>query len=391
MAADEPILIAGGGIGGLALALALARRGRASIVLERHAAFHAPGAGIQLGPNGVRVLQHLGVADALRPLVGVPEAIAVRDGRSGRTLARLPLGDWIAARHGAPYWVAHRGDLHGALHEAAAADPRITLRMAFDLAAFTQDRTFVLATSSDGGEVAGSALIGADGLWSVVRHALDPTAAPQFVGATATRAVIPAEQAGPLAARVVGLWLSPDAHVVHYPVRGGAEVAVVVIADEDWWGTGWNEAADPARLRARLAHFDASLTGVLAQVAEWRKWALYRLPPLARWTAGRVTLMGDAAHPMLPYLAQGGVLALEDALVLARCLAESDEPSALHRYEEQRRRRATRVQAVSLRNGRVYHLQPPLSWVRNATLRTAPGTWLMGGFDWLYGWTSERP
>jgi salicylate hydroxylase len=388
MATPPPILIAGGGIGGLALALTLARAGRSSTVLEQRDAFATAGAGIQLGPNGVRVLQRLGVAEALRPLVGEPEAIRVHDGRTARTLATLPLGAWIAARHGAPYWVAHRGDLHGALLIAAAAEPRITLRPGFPLVSLTQTGEGVQAASAGGETVAGGALVGADGLWSSVRQAECPSLLPQFVGATATRAFIPAAEAGRLAAPVVGLWLTPGVHVVHYPVRAGTEIAVVVIATEDWQGRDWEAEADRTHLLARVGGFHAGLTEVLARVPQWRKWALYRLPPLPRWSAGRVTLMGDAAHPMLPYLAQGGVLALEDALVLGECLDTHarDEASAFRDFEMRRHRRAQRVQATSLRQGRIYHLAPPLSWARDAVLRVAPGAWLMAGYDWLYGW-----
>jgi salicylate hydroxylase len=164
-------------------------------------------------------------------------------------------------------------------------------------------------------------------------------------------------------------------HVVHYPVRGGAEIAVVVIAREDWQGRDWEAEADRMHLLTQMSGFHASLTEILARVPQWRKWALYRLPRLPRWSAGRVTLMGDAAHPMLPYLAQGGVLALEDALVLSDCLdaRPGDEAGAFRDFEMRRRRRAQRVQAMSLRQGRIYHLAPPLSWARDAVLRLADG------------------
>ena len=388
MAADAPILIAGGGIGGLALAVALARQGRHATVLEQRKTFETAGAGIQLGPNGVRVLQQLGVAGVLEPMVGVPEAIRVHAGRSGRTLATLPLGAWIAARHGAPYWVAHRSDLHGALLAAAAAEPRITLRTGFALTALTQDATGVQATSAAGDRAAGAALVGADGLWSSVRQCLFPACVPGFAGATATRTVIAADAAGPLAMPAVGLWLTPGVHVVHYPVRGGAEIAIVVITAEDWQGRDWDVAADAAPLLARLRGFHESLTGVLSGVRDWRKWALHRLPSPPAWSAGRVALLGDAVHPMLPYLAQGGVLALEDALVLAACLGAQpgDEPGAFQSFERLRRERAYRVQQASRRQGRIYHMRPPLSWARNGVLKSVPGRRLMAGYDWLYGW-----
>jgi salicylate hydroxylase len=391
MADDAPILIAGGGIGGLALALALARRGRSSIVLERQSALSADGAGIQLGPNGVRVLQGLGLARALKPWVGEPRAIEVFAGANGRRLARLPLGPWIAARHGAPYWTVHRGDLHRILGEAAGADPRIEIRTKFEVAEVAQTAGQVSVRDDEGRAVSGPVLVGADGLWSAVRASFLPDAAPRPAGATATRTVIPAPEAGLLLTGCVGLWLGPQAHVVHYPVREGAELAVTVIAREDWQGRTWAAEADTGLLRQRLARFDPGLGQVLAPAAgrqhAWRKWALNTLPTLPGWTRGRIVLTGDAAHPMLPYLAQGGALALEDALVLADCLHGAAEPSAaLVRFEALRRARARRVQAASRRQGHIYRLAAPFSWARNAVLTLAPGTWLMAGLDWLYGW-----
>jgi len=385
---SEPVLIVGGGIGGLALALALAKLGRRSVVLEQRSSFSGTGAGIQLGPNGVRVLQRLGLAQALQSVVGVPDALAVHHGTTGRTLAVLPLGRWIAARHGAPYWVAHRGDLHAVLAAAAAAEPRITLRAPFALASPTVTETGVQARSTAGDVVGGAALVGADGLWSVTRHFIAPGHVPHFVGSTAARCVIPVAQAGRLALPAVGLWLTRGANVVHYPVRGGSEIAAVLIAAEAWASTEWDAAADGDLLRKRLWTFHASLAEPLSKAGEWRKWALHRLLPLPHWALGRMALIGDAAHPMLPHLAQGGVLALEDAVALADALAAhpADEAQAFLAFERERRRRAARVAAMSALNGRIYHLTPPLSWARDGILRLLPGSWLMAGYDWLYGW-----
>ncbi len=389
MPAQQPILIAGGGIGGLALAVALARRGHHSVVLERQDDFAPVGAGIQIGPNGMRALQALGVADALQPFAGVPETIAVHAGASGRILTQLPLGAWIANRHGAPYWVAHRGDLHRVLRDAAASDARIAIRTGFNVAAVAQTEAGVTVTDSSGATATGRVLIGADGLWSAVRQSLPHMPVPEFAGATATRTVIPAAQAGRLAIPAVGLWLNPQAHVVHYPVRGGSEIAVVVIASENWQGRQWDAEADAGALLAHLGSFHPSLMAVLRSVTPWRKWALYTLPPLPAWTGNRVALLGDAAHPMLPYLAQGGALAMEDALVLADCLCASDAvPATLDRYTVLRRARARRVQAASVRQGRIYRLSPPLSLVRDAVFRTVSPALLMSRLDWLYGWRS---
>src|SRR5262245_29947544 len=289
MAGDAPVLIVGGGIGGLALALALARLGRRSVVLERQETPTAAGAGIQLGPNGVRALQCLGVADALRPWVGEPEAIEARAGASGRLLARPPLGRWMAARHGAPYWVAHRGDLASVLAAAAAADPRIEVRTGFEVASVAQTAEHAVAADAGGRRVTAPILVGADGLWSAVRRALAPDCAPQPAGGVAMRTVIPAAQAGRLAGGFVGLWLSAEAHVVHYPVRRGAEIAMVIIAREPGarQGQAWDTRADAAGVRHRLAPFHPSLVDVLmpgtGRDRSWREWGLYTLPPLSTW------------------------------------------------------------------------------------------------------------
>jgi salicylate hydroxylase len=397
MVSNAPILIAGGGIGGLALAIALARDGRSSLVLERQSEFSAAGAGIQIGPNGVRALERLGVADALRQHVGVPEAVIVHAGCTGRVLARLPLGAWIAQRYAAPYWVAHRGDLHAVLAECAAREPAIALRAGFEVTGFSAGESGVTVTGAAGGVAHGAALIGADGLWSAVRSAMGAgmgssyaMPVPRSAGATATRTVIPAADAGRLAMPAVGLWLGPAAHVVHYPVREGREIAIVVIASEPWQGRDWDAEADRGALLARLGAFHASLTGVLARVPAWRRWALHTLAELPRWNEGRVALIGDAAHPMLPYLAQGGAFALEDALVLARCVREeSTIPDALSAYAARRRPRARRAQAASLRQGKVYRLPPPISWARDAVLRVVPGVLLMERLAWLHGWQPD--
>jgi salicylate hydroxylase len=395
MTDTAPVLIAGGGIGGLALAVALARLGRRSTVLERQAAPAEAGAGIQLGPNAVRALQWLGVADALHAWVGEPEAIEVHAGTSGRRLARLPLGRWIAERHGAPYWVAHRGDLYRVLAAAAAAEPRIEMRTGFEVASVAEMAGGVTVTDPAGRRLVAPVLVGADGLWSAVRQALWPHCVPQAAGATATRTVIPTARAGRLATDAVGVWFGPQAHVVHYPVRRAAEIALVVIAREPEMRAdrrGWDAQVDPGRLQRRLAPFHAGLREVLlprdGHSWPWREWTLHTLPPLPAWSRGRVTVLGDAAHPMLPYLAQGGALALEDAVVLAECLhaAGEDPGSGLTLFEEQRAGRARRVQAASLRQGRIYHLPPPLSWGRDAVLSLLPGPALMAGYDWLYAW-----
>lgn len=383
----ERILIAGGGIGGLALAIALARRGRRSLVLEARDTFSPAGAGIQIGPNGVRVLELLGAAADLKPHVGVPEAIHVYRGASAKRIAALPLGAWIAERHGAPYWVAHRADLHAALKATAERHREIEIRTGFGVTRVEQDGHGVRVATADGATVEGPALIGADGLWSAVRGFLAPGVSPQFAGASACRIVLPRAQAGRLAENAVGLWLSPKAHLVHYPVRGGDEIAAVVIAEETWQSRVWDAEADPIQLSAHVSAFDDDLSAVLLRAGPWRRWSLNRMADLPTWASGRIALLGDAAHPMFPYLAQGGVLALEDAAVLAELLTSGrPEAEALVRYSALRRERARRVQEASRRNGWIYHLSGPMALARDTVMAAAPGATLMAGLDWLYGW-----
>jgi 2-polyprenyl-6-methoxyphenol hydroxylase-like FAD-dependent oxidoreductase len=389
IASSDAVLIAGGGIGGFATALALARRGVASRILESRPEFGAEGAGIQIGPNGTRILQSLGVSEALKPHAGVPEAIAVRDGASGRNLARLPLGDWIAQRHGAPYWVVHRGDLHKVLVAATKAEPLISLSTGSAVAAAEASDGKVVVTTASGETSSGRALIGADGLWSSVRAAVAPGVAPSFAGKSAARSVLDLNDVAPELRRPqVGIWLFPDAHVVHYPVAGGSALAIVVIVADTLCGEDWSQPVSPQWVSQRLPPCAAALRDLVAAPKTWRRWALHRLAPLPAWTHGPVTLLGDAAHAIVPFLAQGAVLALEDAVVLADALHHSgtDTNAALRLYERQRRQRAERVGQASLQNGRIYHLSGLPALARNLALHAVPGELLMARYDWLYGW-----
>ncbi len=387
--ASDPILIAGGGIGGLATALALARAGIAAHVLESREAFAAEGAGIQIGPNGTHILQSLGLADALAPLVGVPDAIVVRDGKDGAELARLPLGRWIAERHGAPYWVVHRGDLHESLLSAARDQPRIMLSTGATVAEVAARDDAVAVASPSGDTWTGRALVGADGLWSSVRTHIAPGCMPQSTGRSAARSVIPLSDAPtPLRTADVGIWLFPDAHVVHYPVSGGTALAMVVIVDDEQGGEDWSAAVPPRWVEQRLPPCPQLLAELVAAAPAWRRWALNTLPPLPTWSRGPVTLLGDAAHAIVPFLAQGGVLALEDAVMLADSLRQNtrDAAGAFGAYERRRGARALRVARASLQNGRIYHLSGALARARNLVLRHAAPERLMARYDWLYGW-----
>ena len=394
MSEPRTVLIAGAGIAGLSLALALAARGVASRIIERRNELTEAGAGIQLGPNAMHILRRIGVAERLEPMAGRPSAIIVHDGASGAVLSRLPLGEEIARRHGAPYRVAHRADLQAALLAAARERAEIQLDLGFEVSSWRETAVGVAAQSASGAEALGHLMIGADGLWSSVRRVMHPGHPLPYSGKMAMRTVLDGASVSPrFAGLVTGVWLSRDAHVVHYPVRGDREIAVVAIVDEPIPREGWGTAIEAGFVLGRLRGFSAELLRFLEDGRDWRAWSLYDPPPLPSWSRGRVGLSGDAAHPILPFLAQGGVMAIEDAEVLAAAIAaDLDTPArALVRYEAARRDRVQRVQDASRRNGKIYHMAGAMGFARDAVLRLAPGSLVMSGYDWLYGWKSGVP
>lgn len=373
-------LIVGGGIGGLAVALACSRVGAPVELFERGAEFTEVGAGIQLSPNVVKVLHDWGLQKALAGVAAFPEQLQVRSALSGAVLGTSRLGAVTVARYGSPYVTIHRADLQ-ALLLAAVKEVGVPLQVNSPVVRFEQHAGGVTLHTADGREVTGDALVGADGGWSQVRQQLLNDGTPSPTGHLAYRAMVPQSSLPErLRSQQITAWLGPKLHVVQYPVRGGEWLNVVAIVHGSTQGDPqhWDHSANAAELQRHMAQTCAPLQDLIKAIDFWRLWALGIRPPMRgahEQAKGRVALLGDAAHPMLPYLAQGAGMAIEDAAELARVLAPGssqlqggDVPALLAQYASRRWQRNARVQARAIRNGRIFHATGPVRWGRDTAM-----------------------
>ena len=398
MAASRTIFIAGAGIGGLTASLALAARGFRVVVLEKAEQLEETGAGIQLSPNASRILIDLGLQQHLGSRAVAPEAISINSARAGGELARLPLGDAATLRSGAPYWVIHRADLQTALVAAVRENPDIDLRLGCqfeDVTAHVKGLTVVQRNGNFRQQEIGLALIGADGIWSTVRNHLFPDVQPQFSGLIAWRGTVDANQLPrEYTARRVQLWMGPGAHLVAYPISAARRINVVAIVPGTWNRPGWSAPGDGQELRSMFAaaKWPGPARMMLGAVDTWRRWALFTLPERGEWTRGAIGLLGDAAHAMLPFAAQGAAMAIEDAAVLARAMSDgpmetaAQVTTALKRYARARRRRVTQMQRAARGAARTFHLSGPMALARDVTIRMLGPQHMLARQHWIYDW-----
>lgn len=392
MAIARTLAIAGAGIGGLTAALSLNRIGYRIILFERETHLTEAGAGIQLSPNASRILIDLGLEPQLSAKVMTPDAVSLIGARNGREIVRIPLGDKILNQYGAPYWLLHRADLQAALLAKVQTTPGIELRLGWQFEDVSNNADGVTVTQRRGMSRQQSqalALIGADGVWSAVRGQVFPDIRAQFTKRIAWRGMIDAARVPRgFDHRRVQLRMGPDAHLVAYPMAGTGNVNLVAIVNDEWSRPGWSEVGTPGEIAQHFASWhDDARAMIAAAAAGWRKWALFEVPGGA-FAKGNVAMLGDAAHAMLPFAAQGAAMAIEDAAVLARCVeAQPDDLAAAFRhYENLRHERVARVQRTSRRNGQIYHLKGASRFARDRTMQLLGGTRLLARQHWIFGW-----
>jgi len=384
------VAIAGAGIGGLTAALLLARAGFHVEVFERHPALTEAGAGIQITPNAGRVLDAVGLGNAIAQRASTPRALVVRSGRSGRRIVTMPLGENFERGFGFPYRTIHRADLQRILAEAAIAESGIDLHLGATIAGFASHKRGLTAIVETGGhdrEIEPDALIGADGVGSDLRTLVPGAGVRTSSGRTAWRALIPAAEIPPgIPLDVVGLWLGSGGHVVHYAIRNGEALNVVaVVGDEPKPGATGGEV-----LWRRLGNWAKPIQAMIGAATTWQAWPIATVDPSGPWTEGRFALLGDAAHAMAPFIAQGGAMAIEDAAVLARHLAtaQHDPAAALAAYAAERRPRVRRVWKTAETTADLYHMGLLTGAVRNAGMRFLGGRALLNRYGWIYRWTA---
>jgi len=385
---SAPILISGGGIGGLITAYALARQGFPVRLFEQSPEFREVGAGIQLGPNIFRVLEKIGLKDAVLADAHRPPAQEMRDALTGKLIVRIPLEEAFFQRFGEPYAVTHRADIHGTFLKACQNSNLVTLETSRRVDSFEDTGKGVTVTLENGQKAEGRALIGCDGMWSKIRERIVGDGKPRVSGHIAYRAVLKREDVPKdLWRPEVVLWAGPRTHLVHYPLRRGELYNLVAVFHSDHYEEGWNAEGSKDLLWQHFKGQRPEVLRMLERIETWRMWVLCDREPVKNWTLGRVTLLGDAAHPMLQYLAQGACMATEDAVLLAeKARAHPDDlPAAFNAYTQDRYLRTARVQIMARVYGDFYHARGVTAELRDITLSGRTPQQSYDGIAWLYG------
>ena len=383
-----PVLIVGGGIGGLAAALALASKGIRTQVIEQAPEFKEIGAGIQLGPNVFRMFEVLGLTEAVSKLAVFPENLIMLDAMTGEEVTRIPLDAGFRAKFKHPYALIYRPDLLSVLYEACRSCNLISLDTSQKVVAVDERADGVIARTSGGRDYAGAALIGADGLWSTIRQIVVGDGKPQVAGHITYRAVLPTSEVPEHLRRwSMTFWAGEKVHLVIYPLRGGELYNLVAVFHSSRYEEGWDSFGDPAELNERFANTCEPVRTLLGKIESWRMWVLCDRPPIKDWSRGRITLIGDAAHPMLQYLAQGACMAIEDAVCLANRVEAipGDYASAFKAYQEARYLRTGRVQIMARVYGEFYHASNVARELRNMMLSARTPEQAFESMEWLYG------
>lgn len=390
---DLPILVAGGGIGGFAAALALAQKGRAVHVIEQSDALKEVGAGIQLGPNVFRMFKVLGLTEAINEVAVFPDALVMMDALSGEQVTRIPLNtDEFKAHFDHPYAVIYRPDLHQALIAACERQHLVTISLGQKIIRYDEHDMGVEVHLESGESLSGAALIGADGLWSTIRKQMRDDGAPTVSGHIAYRAVLPTLEVPDTSRNnSVVLWAGPKTHLVHYPLHRGEIYNLVTVFHSDRYEEGWDVYGDTDELSAKFQNQHSAVHAMLDKIEAWRMWVLCDREPAKRWSQGRVTLLGDAAHPMLQYLAQGACMATEDAVCLAAKVEQfgEDFESAFKAYQADRYLRTGRVQLTARFYGDVYHARGVTAELRAMMLGARSAEQAYQGMKWLYDGVDE--
>ena len=384
----RPVIIAGGGIGGLACALGLAIMGFRTVVLEQAHEFGEIGAGIQLAPNAWSALDALGLGELVKREAVFMERLLMMDGVSGETVVDIPLDARFSQRYGNPYAVTHRADIHGSLLDACKARRElIELRTDSQLTGFQVDDRAAVVQLGNGERIAAAALVGADGWRSAVREQIVGDGEPPVSGHLCYRAVLAAEDMPKdLSWPAATLWAGPNTHIVHYPLRGGKLFNLVATVVREQAGSGRNEEAPPEEVLPLFAHNCEKPMSILRVPKTFHRWMLRFRQPVENWSQGPVTLLGDAAHLMLQYFAQGAAMAMEDAVCLAACARETDGdlPAAFQRYQSLRLLRASRVQISSGLLGLLFHASGVERLVRNEIYKNRPAERYYDALDWIF-------